>query len=276
MRYSRRGFIATTAALAAGQAAGPASGQDQPVWDGRAPIAKPELDELLTRKINGQYTCLVTPQATEGPYYYLSSERRRDITEGRPGVPLRLGVRIADAASLVGGCAPLSGAVVDLWQADAEGMYSNVGTDLQTVDTIGQTFMRGHQVTDETGYVEFDTVVPGWELVAAPAPINVLIRTTHIHVKVFHETLVTTAQLFFPDEYLDELYAGVDPYRLHTQMTAPGVEGSFNRPANAEDPLFVNSQVTPMAIERTGAGVSALATIGLLSMGTRGGETLFR
>ncbi len=49
------------------------------------------------------------------------------------------------------GCYPLSGAIVDIWQTDPTGLYSNVGPDLQPVDTSGQFFLRGHQVTDEKG-----------------------------------------------------------------------------------------------------------------------------
>ena len=41
--------------------------------------------------------------------------------------------------------------------------------------------------------VEFDSVVPGWEVGR-----NV-VRATHVHVKVFHENKVATTQLYFPD-----------------------------------------------------------------------------
>jgi hypothetical protein len=79
-----------------------------------------------------------------------------------------------------------SGPVVDIWHADADGLYSNVGADLQEENTVGQTFMRGHQVADATGMVEFNSVVPGWEIGRNVA------RTTHVHVKVFHENKVVT------------------------------------------------------------------------------------
>jgi len=55
---------------------------------------------------------------------------------------------------------------------------------LQATDTVGQTFMRGHEVTGTTGQVEFDSVVPGWEIGRNVA------RATHVHVKVFHENKV--------------------------------------------------------------------------------------
>jgi protocatechuate 3,4-dioxygenase beta subunit len=124
--------------------------------------------------------------------------------------------------------------------------------------------------------VEFDTVVPGWELVTVPPPLNVVIRTTHIHVKVFHENQVLTAQLYFPDEFIDELYASVDPYRNNHQMTAPGADRSFDRIRNGEDRVFLAEQSAPMQIERQGDVVVAQATIGVVSVGARGVEPLFR
>jgi protocatechuate 3,4-dioxygenase beta subunit len=48
--------------------------------------------------------CLLTPGQTEGPFYLSADLERRDITEGRPGYPLRLGLRVVDAA-----CVPVPG-----------------------------------------------------------------------------------------------------------------------------------------------------------------------
>ncbi|HEY6456263.1 MAG TPA: hypothetical protein VIY90_13400 [Steroidobacteraceae bacterium] len=196
------------------------------------------------------------------------------MNEGRKGVPLRLGVRVVNASGSPNSCAPLRGAVVDVWHADADGMYSNVGGDLQMVDARGQTFMRGHQVTDAEGYAEFETVVPGWEL--APVASEVIVRATHIHVKVFHEHQIATAQLFLPDMLLDELYASVDPYVRHRQMRAPGFDRLFNRIRNTDDGLFKADHSTPLPIQRQGKGVIAQATFGIVSMGTRGVPSLFR
>ena len=179
-----------------------------------------------------QGKCVRTPESNDGPYYYQSSLRRRAIAEGRSGVPLKLRITVASALRPGDACPPLSDAVVDIWHADADGLYSNVGADLQTENTVGQTFMRGHQVTDATGQVEFDSVVPGWEIGRNVA------RATHVHVKVFHENKVVTAQLYFPNQFLDELYANVDPYRTHQQMTAPGTERLVNRLRNEEDGGF--------------------------------------
>lgn len=214
-------------------------------------------------------SCVRTPETNEGPFYYESSLQRRSLVEGHPGFPLRLGIVAAGVGPSA--CLPLSGAVVDVWQTDGLGLYSNVGRDLQTVDTTAQTFLRGHQITDESGYVEFDTVVPGWELVPAPEPIKVLRRTTHIHVKVFHERQVVTTQLYLPDSLLDELYVGVEPYKSHRTMTAPGLDRSYERIRNSDDFIFAANPARPLEIERSAKGLFAKAIIGFAgSMGNRG------
>lgn len=270
MKKDRRGFLAATAALAASGMSRTGMAATQPS------VTQKELDDLLGQLFrSGQFTCVRTPEADDGPFYYESSLRRREIAEGRPGTKLKLKVTVANANKPTGGCSPLSGAVVDVWHADAEGMYSNVGRDVQNVDSRGKTFMRGHQVTDSEGRVEFETVVPGWELVKAPAPIDVAVRTTHIHLKVFHGHKVATAQLYFPDDFLDQLYASTDPYRAHRQMTAPGLNRMVDRIRNAADPLFAGEKA--MSLEKQADVVVASATIGLVTMGnTPGAKTLFR
>lgn len=276
MDKNRRSFLTAATALAASQLPGVSAAAETAHRDGRKAITKPEMFDLAGKMGSGQFTCIRTPESNDGPFYYESSPRRRDITEGRKGLKLRLGIRIANAVIPGNSCTPLAGAVVDIWQTDGDGVYSNVGGDLQTEATLGKTFMRGHQVTDADGLVEFDTVVPGWELVTAPPPQNVVLRATHIHVKVFHESKIATTQLYFPDTFLDELYASVDPYRAHRQMTAPGAGRNYDRIRNDQDMLFTVDQSKPMPIERQGGGVSALATVGLVTMGSMGVAPRFR
>ena len=133
-------------------------------------------------------------------------------------------------------------AAVRVPHEDATALYSNVGTDLQPVGTVGGTFLRGHQITDDEGYVEFDTIVPGWEIVAAAAPVIAALRTTHIHVKAFHGREVLTAQLYLPDELIDGLYATTEPYKSHHLMTAPGLTRSYERIRNKDDMFFLSSK----------------------------------
>lgn len=276
MDKDRRGFITATVAAAASQLAGIGEGAEQGMRDGRKATTKQEQLDISRSRNNGHYTCVRTLESNDGPFYYESSLRRGNITEGRKGVPLRLRIQVANALIPGNSCSPLPGAVVDVWQADADGMYSNVGGDIQNEATLGQTFMRGHQLTDANGFVEFETVMPGWELVSVPPPANAVLRATHIHVKVFQDYKIAATQLYFPDEYLDELYNTVEPYRRHQRMTAPGASGDFGRIRNTQDTAFLADRSKPMEIKRHDDGIFAEATIGIVTLGAKGVAPLFR
>ena len=277
MRFGRRGFLGGAGAIAGCTLGGVGLSEAAEVLGGRKPITRAEWDALYNSYGTARFTCVRTTEAVEGPYYYDSWPLRSAIAEGRPGERLRLGLTLGGMlAPTDNRCFPLAGAVIDIWQTDAAGLYSNVGGDLQTVDTTGQSFLRGHQVTDEKGYVEFDTIVPGWEVIALPVPGAVGARTTHIHVKAYHGRDVLTAQLYFPDPLLDHLFAEVEPYRSHTMMTAPGLTRSYPRVRNAQDRLFLADGSQPMAVERVSGVLMARATIGMVSRGNRGIAPLFR
>ena len=117
-----------------------------------------------------------TEQQTEGPYFTPGSPRRRSLVEaGMAGTRLTVTGRV-----LTTGCRPVRRALLDFWQADAEGEYDNDGFRL-----------RGHQYSAADGRFALDTVVPG----LYPG------RTRHIHVKVqAPRGRVLTTQLYFPGE----------------------------------------------------------------------------
>jgi len=163
--------------------------------------------------------CTLTPETTEGPYWVDERSKRSDVTEGEVGVPLtlELGVYGADAA-----CSPYSGAVLDIWQANALGLYSGQ-PEQPRADTGGQTFLRGCQVSGNDGTVVFRTIYPGWYEG----------RALHIHVRIraFAETEMTftfTTQLFFPEE-ANAAVLSTDPYN---QRSEPDT-------TNATDSIFV-------------------------------------
>nr|WP_246589927.1 intradiol ring-cleavage dioxygenase [Marinobacterium ramblicola] len=150
--------------------------------------------------------CVVRPQQTEGPYFRDErldrSDIRSDPSDGaiKPGVPLRLEFHVSlieDSA-----CTPLDGAVVDLWQCDAQGVYSDVRDINGRFDTRGQRFLRGYQSTDADGIARFLTIYPGWY----PG------RTVHIHFKIrtdpqSQQGLEFTSQLYFDDAVTDRVHA---------------------------------------------------------------------
>jgi protocatechuate 3,4-dioxygenase beta subunit len=203
---------------------------------------------LLAPRVAGAQApeCVVRPQQTEGPFYVDERLERSDIRsdprsgEIRPGVPLA--VAFAVSAIRGGGCAPLAGAVVDVWHCDALGAYSDVGGA-----TAGQKFLRGHQLTDAAGTAKFTTIYPG----AYPG------RAVHIHFKVRtgassargHEF---TSQLYFDDALTDQVHA-LEPYARRGQR----------RLRNDGDGLFRRGGrelVLPVARDGAGyAGTFALA-----------------
>ena len=65
--------------------------------------------------------CLLTPEVTEGPFYFDPRLVRPNIAEGKQGVTITLLLQIVDA-----GCKPLNGARVDIWHCDATGVYSEL------------------------------------------------------------------------------------------------------------------------------------------------------
>ena len=128
--------------------------------------------------------CEETGSQTEGPYYPGEPVEQLDITGGRGGVPLQVELLVVDVEA---DCAPIAGAEVDLWHADARGDYSGY----QDFNTVGEDWLRGQQTTDSEGLAHFGSIFPG----SYPG------RSVHLHVKVrapgFDEL---TTQVYFPDE----------------------------------------------------------------------------
>ena len=199
--------------------------------------------------------CVLTPEVTEGPYYLQLDEVRRDITEGKAGVPLDLKVTVVDATT----CAPLPDAAVDVWHCDAEGVYSGFvaastgangppgggpgSRSAQTGD--GTTFLRGTQTTDPAGLAEFQTIYPGWYRG----------RAVHIHMKV-HDggSVVHTGQLFFADDLSDAVFRA-SPYDTKGDRDV----------RNADDSIYADAgkASAQLAMTKSGAGYVGEITVGV-------------
>lgn len=142
--------------------------------------------------------CMLSTEVTEGPFYVDPKLVREDITEGRSGLPMQLRLQVVTAD-----CAPIVGARVDVWHCDALGVYSGVQNLGGGANTLGQTFLRGTQVTDSTGGVAFQTIFPGWYSG----------RTTHIHYKVYlDDTSLLTSQVFFDEAVNQAIYDDHEAY----------------------------------------------------------------
>jgi len=118
----------------------------------------------------------ITPQQTAGPFFKPRSPERKSLLEsGIQGSRIVLEGLVRSTK-----CKPISGALVDFWQADGNGAYDDTGFRL-----------RGHQFADGGGRYRIETIVPG----VYPG------RTRHFHVRVQPPNRpVLTTQLYFPGE----------------------------------------------------------------------------
>src|SRR4030095_2511853 len=118
----------------------------------------------------GAAACVATPEQTEGPFFVDTRQERSDVRSDPAGGAQRAGpalaLDLAVSRSGAAGCAPLAGAIVDIWHCDADGVYSGTRGS--------ERFLRGYQVSDANGRVRFVTIYPGWYSG----------RAVHIHFKV--------------------------------------------------------------------------------------------
>jgi protocatechuate 3,4-dioxygenase beta subunit len=183
----------------------------------------PELSATQMSASTNQ-TCTLTPslievegapQQIEGPYFVDGMSNRSDIrsdtSDGsvQEGIPLRLVLNVygidGNDGKGIGSCTPLSGAKVDIWHANSQGVYSGV----QDAGTGQNNFLRGYQMTDGKATVQFTTIYPGWYEG----------RAIHIHVKVrnfegSNETLEWTSQLYLNNSINEKIHTQ-PPYNKH-------------------------------------------------------------
>src|SRR5215467_4906661 len=184
----------------------------------------------------GVVSCVLAPEQTEGPYYVPGDKVRRDVTEGKPGVPLTLRLSVVDVST----CRAIKGAAVDIWHCDAGGVYS------ETADqgTESRSFLRGIQRTDAKGVATFRTIYPGWYAG----------RRVHVHVKLaLGGNVVHTGQLYFPDKLTDVVYRRT-PYDRRAGRTT----------RNPADSIFRNGgSRSLLSLKRSGKGYAGTIVMGV-------------
>ena len=195
--------------------------------------------------------CVVRPAETEGPYFVDEKLNRSDIrsdpSDGsiKPGTPLELTFNLSQIAK--SSCAPLVGAVVDVWHCDAEGVYSDV-RDPRFFDTRGKKFLRGYQVTDASGKATFKTIYPGWYEG----------RTVHIHFTVRTNPAAAsahefTSQIYFDDALNNKVFEN-PPYSSKGKRTM----------TNEQDGIYrENGSQLILALKPTGSGYAGTFDIAL-------------
>jgi protocatechuate 3,4-dioxygenase beta subunit len=107
--------------------------------------------------------------------------------------------------------------------------------------TDDDTFLRGVQVTDADGVVQFVTIYPGWYRG----------RTVHIHVKVHVDSATAlTTQLYFDEDVTATVY-GSEPY------ASDSGRGTFND----TDGIFDAANV--LTLSQDGDGYLGVITFGV-------------
>ncbi len=194
-------------------------------------------------------SCIGVPELTEGPFFADIDLERSDIRVEPstlavlPGISLILRFLVSQVD--VDGCAPLKGALVNVWQCDALGRYSGFSAGGGAED---HKFLRGYQKTDDGGMAEFLTIFPGWY----PG------RAVHIHFKIRTENTDRqayefTSQLFFDEDMTDRIHAN-EPYAAQGVRTTRNEHDGIYR--NGGDNLILD-------LEQTNKGFASTFSIGL-------------
>jgi protocatechuate 3,4-dioxygenase beta subunit len=171
--------------------------------------------------------CVLTAALTQGPFFVDEKLNRADIRSDpvsgmvSAGVPLGLTFNVSRVAS--NACAPLTGAYLDVWHADASGTYSDVSGMGNGSAGAGHKFLRGYQITDAAGAAQFATIYPGWYSG----------RAVHVHFKLrlyagSSATYEFTSQFFMVESITSTVHA-IGPYNTRGQRNVMNpADGIYN------------------------------------------------
>ncbi|MFI9450825.1 intradiol ring-cleavage dioxygenase [Amycolatopsis sp. NPDC052450] len=159
---------------------------------------------MQTIAMNNEACGDATEATVFGPFFVDDSpevELGGDISFGASGEPCWVEGTVTDTAGK-----PLAGALVEVWEADADGLY-----DVQYGDD--RTAGRAHFHTDNEGHYRFWGITPTPYPIPADGPVGAMLqavgrspmRAAHLHFMVthpLHRTLVT--HIFVRgDDFLD-------------------------------------------------------------------------
>ena len=181
----------------------------------------------------------MTPERTEGPFFKANSPKRASLLESNTA-----GTKLVITGYVyTTDCQPVAHALLDFWQANANGAYDNSGYTL-----------RGHQYTDANGRYQLTTIVPG--LYTG--------RTEHIHVKVQAPNgPVLTTQLFFPGVAGNESDGIYDPKMVITVQDTPDATSAEYSPR--EWPATKSGSPWPSSLSASSAAGFTAAVDGRLN-----------
>ena len=141
----------------------------------------------------------ITPSQTVGPFWHYGLEWDQGETVAGPDVPgehILVEGRVFD-----GDGAPVTDAMIEVWQADAEGRYPHPDDPTGSPEPLSQFRGFGRTATDSDGRFRFRTIKPG----AVRGPGNAL-QAPHLLIGVFARGLLNRlyCRMYFPDEPLND------------------------------------------------------------------------
>lgn len=155
--------------------------------------------------INNRKPPGVTEYTILGPFYLEDAPElpaMANIAGATPGEPVVVSGRVTDPSGQ-----PLAGALLDVWQASAEGFY-----DVQLPDQT-ELNLRGKFCSDAEGRYAFRTIKPSFYPIPGDGPVGQMLRAVgrhpyrpaHIHfiVSAAGYEAVTTELFVEGDPYLD-------------------------------------------------------------------------
>lgn len=181
----------------------------------------------------------ITPPQTVGPYVHigLTLDGAELMATDADGETVEVSFTVFDGSG-----APIADAMIELWQARADGTF-NAPNDPRTGSAATAEGFRGlgRGMVDPTGTVTFTTVVPG-RIDADQAP--------HLNVGVFARGMLERlyTRLYFPENAqanaADPVYASV-PEERRELLVATKTDGGYHldihvqhEDASAETPFF--------------------------------------
>lgn len=160
---------------------------------------------MLVDAVNHRMPAGTTETTVLGPFYVAEPPEQAagaDVSGGATGEPLLVSGTVAAADGT-----PIADAIVDIWQADAEGYY-----DVQRAELDGAQ-LRARFRTDAAGKFSFRTIMPSFYPIPDDGPVGEMLKATnrhpnrpaHVHFMIGaegYETLIT--HVFAADSpYLD-------------------------------------------------------------------------
>ncbi|RMD42460.1 hypothetical protein DV735_g2672, partial [Chaetothyriales sp. CBS 134920] len=184
-----------------------------------------------TTVFSANTSCILTPEVTDGPYYVWGELIRQDVKEDlySDGVDLYLEVQYLDVTT----CEPVPDVYVDIWNANATGVYSGISVSGNyAADGYNSTYLRGIQPTDSDGVATFETIFPGHYEGRAThthllAHTNVTINEANQTLAVGTGSVVHIGQLFW-NELLRSAVEAVSPYSDNTQAVTTNAEDMWS------------------------------------------------